>query len=83
MYFFRKSMFYHILKKIRTQYEQKIAYKIFFLLGHQLNKAGFMATSCRLVGRGGNARFPTFRLDYPYGPTNRLTDQPTDGQSFL
>ena len=38
------------------------------------NKAGYTATSCGQVGRGGNARFPTFRLDH-YGPT--------DGQSLL
>ena len=42
------------------------------------NKAGYTATSCGRVGRGGNARFPTFRLDH-YGPT----DGPTDGQSLL
>ena len=77
MYFFRKSMFYHILKKIRTQYEQKIAYEIFFPLGHQLNKAGYTATSCRLVGRGGNARFPTFQLKRD-GPTNQPTNRPTN-----
>ena len=27
------------------------------------NKAGYTATSCEWVGRGENARFPTFRLD--------------------
>ena len=42
------------------------------------NKAGYTATSCGWVGRGGNARFPTFRLD-GYG----RTDLPTDGQSLL
>ena len=29
----------------------------------QINKAGYTATSCGWVGRGGNARFPTFRLE--------------------
>ena len=37
------------------------------------NKAGYTATSCRRVGRGGNARFPTSRLDH-YGPTDGQTD---------
>ena len=41
------------------------------------NKTGYTATSCGRVGRGGNARFPTFRLDHLYGPTN----QPTDGRT--
>ena len=45
------------------------------------NKAGYTATSCGRVGRGGNARFPTFQLDHLYGPTNRPTDQPTDGRT--
>ena len=37
-----------------------------------LNKAGYMAnTNCGQVGRGGNARFHTFQLDY------RPTDRPT------
>ena len=40
------------------------------------NKAGYTATSCGRVGRGGNARFPTFRLD-GYG----RTDGPTDGRT--
>ena len=42
-----------------------------------LNKAGYTAISCERVGRGGNARFPTFQLERD-GPTNRPTDQPTD-----
>ena len=42
------------------------------------NKAGYTAISCGRVGRGGKARFPTFRLD-GYG----RTDRPTDGQSLL
>ena len=29
------------------------------------NKAGYTATSCRRVGRSGNARLPTFRTDQP------------------
>ena len=37
------------------------------------NKAGYTAISCRQVGRGRNARFPTFQLDH-HGPTNRPTD---------
>ena len=45
------------------------------------NKAGYTATSCGRVGRGGNARFPTFRLDHLYGPTNQPTNQPTDGRT--
>ena len=44
------------------------------------NKAGYTATSCRRVGRGGNARFPTFRLD-GYGQTDGPTDRRTDGQT--
>ena len=44
----------------------------------KLNKAGYTATSCGRVGRGGYARFPTLRLDDLYGPTNQPTDQPTD-----
>ena len=36
------------------------------------NKAGYTATSCGRVGRGGNARFYTFRLDH-YGPTDGRT----------
>ena len=39
------------------------------------NKAGYTATSCGRVGRGGNARFPIFRL-VDYG----RTDGQTDGQ---
>ena len=42
------------------------------------NKAGYTAISYGRVGRGGNARFPTFRLNH-YGPT----DRPTDGQNLL
>ena len=37
------------------------------------NKAGYTAISCGRVGRGGNARFPTFRLD-GYGLTDRRTN---------
>ena len=37
------------------------------------NKAGYTVISCGRVGRGVNARFPTFRLD-GYGPTDRPTD---------
>ena len=40
------------------------------------NKAGYTAISCGRVGRGRNARFPTFQLDH-HGPT----DQPTDGRT--
>ena len=50
------------------------------------HKAGYTATSCGRVGRGGNARFPTFQLEHD-GPTNqptdRLTNRRTDGQSLL
>ena len=50
------------------------------------NKAGYTATSCGRVGRGGNAHFPTFQLELDR-PTNRPTNQPTngwtDGQSLL
>ena len=46
------------------------------------NKAGYTAISCGRVGRGRNARFPTFQLDH-HGPTNQPTDRPTDGQSLL
>ena len=44
------------------------------------NKAGYTAISCGRVGRGGNARFPTFRLD-GYGRMDRRTDQRTDGRT--
>ena len=51
------------------------------------NKAGYTANTSRgRVGRGGNACFPTFRLERD-GPTNQPTNQPTngrtDGQSLL
>ena len=42
------------------------------------NKAGYTAISCGRVGRGGNARFPTFRLDY-----YRQTDRRTNGRTKL
>ena len=42
------------------------------------NKAGYTATSCGRVGRGGNTRLYTFQLD-GYG----RTDGRTDGQSLL
>ena len=45
------------------------------------NKSGYTATSCGRVGRGGNARFPTFRLDH-YGRTDRRTDRWTDKDSY-
>ena len=38
------------------------------------NKAGYTATSCGQVGRGGNARFHSFRLVLTDGPTNQRTD---------
>ena len=48
------------------------------------NKAGYTATSCGRVGKGGNARFPSFQLDH-YGPTDRRTDgrndEPMDGRT--
>ena len=40
------------------------------------NQAGYTATSCGRLGRGGNARFPTFQFERD-GPT----DQPTDGRT--
>ena len=44
------------------------------------NKAGYTANTSRgRVGRGGNARFHTFRLVF----TDRPTDGRTDGQSLL
>ena len=46
----------------------------------RFNKAGYTATSCGRVGRGGNARFPTCRLD-GYGRTDRRTDRRTDGRT--
>ena len=49
------------------------------------NKAGYTANTSRgRVGRGGNACFPTFRLerDGPTDqPTNQPTNQPTDGRT--
>ena len=41
---------------------------------HEENKAGYTAISCGRVGRGGNARFSTFRLVYTNGPTDGRTD---------
>ena len=41
------------------------------------NKARYTAISCGRVGRGGNARFPTFQLVL----TDQPTDQPTDGRT--
>ena len=38
------------------------------------NKAGYTAIRCGRVGRGGNAHFPTFRLD-GYGRTDQRTDK--------
>ena len=48
----------------------------------KMNKAGYTATSCGRVGRGRNARFPTFRLNHLYGPTDRPTDGRTDKASY-
>ena len=42
------------------------------------NKAGYTAISCRRVGRGGYAHFPTFWLE-----RDGWTNGPTDGQSLL
>ena len=47
-------------------------------------KAGYTATSygrVGTVGRDGNARFPTFRLDHYDRLTDRQTDRPTDGRT--
>ena len=46
------------------------------------NKAGYTATSCGRVGRGGFARFPTFRLMLTDGRTNGRTDGRTDKASY-
>ena len=43
-----------------------------------MNKAGYTATSCGRVGRGGYARFSTFRLVL----TDQRTDGPTDKASY-
>ena len=62
-------------------YHKEVSYKenSVCLCGFQhLNKAGYTANSCGRLGRGGNARFPTFRLN-GYG----RTDGPTDRQSLL
>ena len=50
---------------------------------HHLNKAGYTATSCGQVGRGGNGRFATFQLerDGPTNQTDQPTDQPTNGRT--
>ena len=43
-----------------------------------MNKAGYTANTSRgRVGRGGNACFPTFRLERD-GPTNQPTNRPTN-----
>ena len=47
----------------------------------QINKAGYTATSCGQVGRGGNVRFNSFRLVLTDGPTNQRTDGRTDGRT--
>ena len=45
------------------------------------NKAGYTANTSRgRVGRGGNACFPTFRLERD-GPTDQPTDGRTDGRT--
>ena len=38
------------------------------------NKAGYTATSCGQVGRGGNACFPTIKDGWTNGPTDGPTD---------
>ena len=43
------------------------------------NKAGYTAISCGRVGRGGYARFLTFRLVLTDGQTDGRIDGPTDG----
>ena len=46
------------------------------------NKAGYTAnTSCRRVGRGGNARFYNFQLVLMDRQTNGRTNGPTDGRT--
>ena len=45
----------------------------------QRNEAGYTATSCGRVGRGGYAPFPTFRLMLTEGWTDEPKDQRTDG----
>ena len=71
----------HGLKKSAFKLWEEI---VLFYFKIHLNKAGYTATSCGRVSRGGNARFPTFQLKH-YGPTNQQTNQPTnqqtDGQS--
>ena len=42
------------------------------------NKAGYTATSCGRVGRGGNMRFHTFQLDH-YQRTNGRMDKASYG----
>ena len=44
------------------------------------NKAGYTATSCRRVGRGGNATGPLFELLMD-GPTDGPTDRWTNGRT--
>ena len=58
------------VKMIIKLYHKKLEKKD----GRQIrNKAGYTATSCGRVGRGGNARFPIFRL-VGYGPMDGRTD---------
>ena len=47
------------------------------------NKAGYTATSCGRMGRGGNASFHTFWLIIMDQQTDGRTDGRTDGQSLL
>ena len=52
--------------------------------GKEENKAGYTAnSSCGRLGRGGNARFHTFRLVFTDRATDQSTNRPTDGQSLL
>ena len=46
------------------------------------NKVGYTATSCGWVGRGGYARFPTFRLMLMDRRTDGQTDQRMDKASY-
>ena len=48
-----------------------------------VKKVGYTAISCGRVGRGGNARFPTFDSIITDQRTNGLTNGQTDGQSLL
>ena len=60
-------------KRVNERYEEREKEK---KRRKETNKAGYTASSCGRVGRGGIAYFSTFRLDQ-YGPMDGPTDRRT------